>query len=186
MRNEFYKVFRDILGGLDISNIPIKHSSVSKNFAKFYPVIRRIKKHGGKGLDFGCATGVCSVLARLCGIDIVGIDVKKHLDEPSPYLKVQHKLQKNGYDIRLMDTNIYPWEEFKENEFDFIIFSNVIVKDYVNNRRVLDREQGMVSRIKELTRVSKPGCRWYIYPRKHVRGIQAYAEIFRKVRVIAF
>ena len=86
-----------------------------------------------------------------------------------------------------MDTNKYPWKGFKDNEFDFIIFSNVIVKDYVNYRRVLNSEEGIISRMNELTRISKPGCRWYVYPRKHVRGIQKYGKIYRtKANVISF
>lgn len=187
MKRKFDAAFRAIAKGLDLSQVPVKHTSTERNYSKFAPVLRRIKRHGGRGLDFGCATGVCSILGRLSGIDVVGVDVEKHLDQPSPYLDFQYKLQQNDYDIRLMDTNIYPWAGFQDNEFDFMIFSNVIVKDYVNNRRVLKDAKGMVSRIKELTRISKPGCQWYVYPNKHVRGIKKYAKIYgTKARVITF
>jgi SAM-dependent methyltransferase len=143
-------------------------------------------------LDFGCGVGFSLVLGKLYNIEVVGLDIPIYKGEnpiystqdaqPSPFLKVQKKLVSAGYRVVLRDTVLFPWEEFEDNEFEFITFFFSIIKNFGDDENLWDLNK----RLHELVRITKPNGSWHIEPKRHIRTILREAPILKKVRICSW
>lgn len=119
-----------------------------------------------KGLDFGCAIGAPLVLGKLLGLDVIGVDVPYFDDRGSKscYLDVQNQLAVSGYHVHIFDTGQFPWTQFEDNTFDFVLTYMSFDKDFTKTH---NGENHRDPRIKEFLRILKPGGWWIVFPKRH-------------------
>ena len=147
-------------------NIPEKYKSLHDNYRRLFPLVSLAKQHGYKnGLDFGCASCFVSIIGRLEGLEIAGIDIPYIKEGKSSYISLQKYMASIGYRIIIRDTTVLPWNEFKDNEFEFIIASWSISKDF---KRVGFNKK---DRLSELIRITNYNGSWIISPLNHYRKL---------------
>lgn len=189
MYKKFEQSMKKAMDASELVGIPDKYLQIKPNYLRVSrPITAALHSNFKKGLDFGCGMGFCSVLGRIAGIEIVGLDIptvggekrnKKGIrpDGPSPYLSVQKNLQKMGYPIVIADTNEYPWD-FKDDEFEFVIAWFSLTKQHMNKEN-----WSIDDRVAELVRITKPSGRWMLYPQNHVHVASRYNLKKKKIKV---
>jgi hypothetical protein len=198
---KYTEIFKQSLQGVDTSDIPNKYLDAKKNYHRILRPIAKAKKRSfKKGLDFGCGSIGSPIVARLFEMEVVGIDILQGIDDSpegernrngikeskvavkdSVHLGPQRNLQKMGYSIVLRDTNIYPWEEFSDNEFDFVMAFFALSKEWTNHSDTLDFSgKEYTKRINELFRISKNNSVWYVHPQGHIKSIEKMLKTTEK------
>lgn len=187
--------------GVDTAFIPRKYLNPEKNYKRLEPPILRAKQMGFmNGLDFGCGSVGSMIVARLHGLEVVGLDIpygiddskegernrngleaKKIVEKSSVHLGQQNNLNKMGYRVVIRDTNNYPWDEFADNEFDFILAYFALSKEWVNHSDTLDFSTEIYrQRLTELIRITRDGGVWYIYPKNHIHATEKHKDLMTK------
>jgi hypothetical protein len=199
--NDYKKQFNQALEGVDLTFVPKKYLNPERNYTRFVRSLLHVKKMGlTSGLDFGCGCVGTSIMAKLHGIRLVGLDIPYGVDDSkegernrggiaasdvankeSIHLGIQKNLQSMGYDIVLRDTNKYPWNEFEDNKFQFILAYYALSKEWVNHKDILDFSGDAYSkRIQELVRISTKHSLWIIHPVEHLQATQFHKSIAKK------
>jgi len=161
IRDRYNNVFKNLYDNINVGELPKKYRDYEGNFKRFANPVLKAHDDGYKtGLDFGCGVGGCCVVGSLLGLKMTGVDIPEAEGKPSPYLSLQHRMQKN-YSIVLCDTTEYPWE-FEDNQFDFIVLYFSLNKEFMHEDK-LDFQK----RLDELVRITRKGGAWYIWPTMH-------------------
>jgi len=167
---QFDKIYKDIYSSLDTSKLPEKYLNIKQLYNRFLNRLEMIKNKGlVSGLDFGCGVGGTSVLGKLMGLDIWGLDIpyfdKRHSQgEINPYFIVQ-KEKKMGYNMINMDTSIFPWGEFRDDQFQFLLAFNSLDDDYSSNHNtnhVSFKRRSMINRMSEILRIMHKDSIWLV------------------------
>ena len=174
MYAEFEHIMTEVLDPKSLRNTKYKkYLNLKKNFDRTNKQIKSLVANGHTyGLDFGCGVGFGLVLGKLHGIEIVGLDIPHYSGAnpvydakggPSPFISSQNKLKELGYTVVLRDTMEFPWNEFKDDQFEFVMSFFSITKHFGNDGHEWDWEK----RLEELKRVTKSTGTWYIGPKCH-------------------
>ena len=76
MKNKFRKIMKNIISDSDISLVPTKYTNVDRNYARISRIVHNLQNLKlTKGMDFGCGMCFCTILGKLNGIDITGLDI---------------------------------------------------------------------------------------------------------------
>ena len=204
MLNKYTELFNKSFEGLeslDIRYVPKKYMNPVKNYNRLVkPILKAVKSKFKKGLDFGCGCVGSSIIGRLHGIEIVGLDIPYGLDDSeegnrnrlgkpaseisdkiSVHFPIQKNLQKMGYSIIVRDTTIYPWEEFNDNEFDFVMAYFALSKEWTNHKDTLNFEGEIYKkRLEQLFRITKDGGRWFVHPKNHIISVLQHKNLMNK------
>ena len=204
MLKKYIQLFKQSMEEVDTKFIPAKYLNPNKNYNRILPPILKAKQAGFKtGLDFGCGSIGSPIVARLFDLELTGLDIpcgiddsaegernRKGLeasevwDKTSIHLAPQVNLQKMGYKIIIRDTTIYPWEEFQDNEFDFIMAYFALSKEWIKHKDVLDfLGEEYKRRLQELARITKKNGVWYVHPKTHIDATAQHKNILKDIRV---
>ncbi len=171
--NDAYPIFRNSCRKVNVSQMP--HAKFNLKIAGSYvSILRSIAKHTkSKGLDFGCGVGLGLILAKLLKINLVGLDILVEDKDRRTYVPLQNQLKRAGYKIILRNTREFPWTEFKDDEFNFIIARYSFGKDNSGIPRESDWQE---NRIRELSRIAAPRAIWAVVPGK-LRDHKTFMEL---------
>jgi hypothetical protein len=128
------------------------------------------------GADFGSGLSVPTVLGKIEGKHIIGIDVLEN-NRKTDYTYIHEKLIKDGHEIHKFDTKIIPWK-YENNTFDFVHSSWSIWCDFKNDVESENVEAGMIqNRICEFIRITRQNGKIIIrVPNKYVEKIKVYYQ----------
>ncbi len=163
----YHKIHTDLFKGIDTKGIHDKYvNPTQKRISNFADRLRLIAHQKGmrKGIDFGCGACTAVIIGKLFGLQITGLDIlpPAHIKRKQPYAKLQKKLKKLGYKIVLRNTQEFPWTEFEDDQFDFMIAMYSLGEDASG----LEREEGWrAKRLEELARITRPGAIWQVSPK---------------------
>ena len=104
------------------------------------------------------------------GLDIWGLDIpyfdKEHSQvEINPYSIVQRELKKMGYNMINRDTSMFPWGEFEDNQFQFLLAFNSLDDDYSSNHEenhISFKRRSMINRMSEIARIMQKDSVWFV------------------------
>lgn len=194
----YEQLFEQSLNGIDTTFVPNKYLNPKKNYKRFELSLLKAKKMGfSRGLDFGCGCVGSPIIAKLCGLQLVGLDIPYGIDDSaegernrhgivassvankeSVHLGIQKNLQKMGYEIVIRDTNNYPWNEFPDNDFQFMLAYFALSKEWVNHKDTLNFSGEVYrQRLLELVRISAQNSVWFVHPKNHIRSIHKYKDL---------
>lgn len=190
MYDKFANIINKAMQMSDISKVPTKYLSPKKNFKRCSGLIKTARELDySRGLDFGCGMGFCTVLGKLFGIDVVGLDIPtvggmkrnkkgRRPSGSSPYLSIQTSLQQLGYPMVIADTNKFPWD-FEDDEFDFIIAWFSLTKQH------MDKDEWSVEeRLSEMVRITKKSGHWFVHPKNHVNVVNRSGINSKSIKVV--
>lgn len=180
---QFAEIHKASLRGADLSCIPEKYINSKKLYDRFVPVMEAVRGYDlNKGVDFGCGVGAATVLGRLMGVEITGIDIPEYTTGPNPYSVVHQNLVKAGYPIKIFDTSQYPWD-FAPNSFQFLLGFCAIGKDTspnnVKDKDNMQQSDWVNDRLSELVRITRRKGIWFLGPKAtiaFVRGNKVFAK----------
>ncbi len=180
----FCKIMGQAVAGDALVRVPEKYHNLNALYQRFLPLLNRIKDAGFKrGLDFGCGMSVPTVLGRLLGLNIVGLDLDYQIESDvvpggggeCSYSVVQRRLVGMGFPITNWDTNKTPYP-FQDDSFDFICayWGAGMPPTYVaapSDCRTT--RQAVALRAVEFVRVTRPNGMWFLHP---VRDWRLFAQ----------
>ncbi len=203
---KYTQIFQESLEGVDTTLIPGKYLKPKYNYHRVSAPVSKAKRAGFKrGLDFGCGSVGSPIIGRLYGLEITGLDIPYGLDrskegertrggikedqlmnKTSIHLGPQQNLQEMGYKIIIRDTTVFPWEEFSENEFDFVMAYYALSKEWVSHADTLDFDgEQYKQRVQELIKLTRKKGKWYIHPQPHMVSLRKYFDLFaaKKIKI---
>ena len=184
IEKKFYSIMVPIYNKENLKTVDPKYHNLKTMFIRFYGKLCNIKQDGGmKGLDFGCGCAAASVIGKLIGLDITGLDVTVNR-----YLKIQAILRNLGHSITTRNTDVFPWDEFKDNEFDFVCSHWGITMQLLGEVNPLnstgERQPCFDERYKELIRITKPNGVWYVTPERNIEVVQKAFAVIKDTKSI--
>jgi len=180
-----YNILDAAAANADTANVPDKYLPLKyARFSPIYDVMQQmaIERPRARVLDFGCGTGMATVIGDACGLRVTGMDIDHYEVEstakiqrvfkreivsnmPLPYADLLRELGEAGYDFQVFNTNEFPWSQFQDDEFDYIYSNWAFDSNFVRLEREPIVLQGIYrNRVAECLRISKSTANWYISP----------------------
>ena len=121
MGKEIENHYRDLLHQHGDTYVSAQYSSKESQEARYKVLVDIADLNGSKVLDFGCGTGHFATYLKENGIhcDFTGVDI---VDDFFPHAEKKHPKARFG-----------KWEDFKDEEFDYIFISGVFNNKTKNN-----------------------------------------------------
>lgn len=183
---DFDSIYKKVFRTVDASRLPKKYLDTNLLYNRFFNRLKDIKESGlTTGIDFGCGVGGTSVLGRLMGLEIYGLDIPYVVyaegsdnyvrkEGINPLSLVQNELKKIGYNMVVRDTSVYPWDEFVDDQFEFLLSFNSLDDDYSSNSEkdhISFKRKNMINRMNEILRITKKDSLWMVGTTRKYKGL---------------